>query len=185
MSNHVSSLVRSRNLGVGLTGKSVILLMADFSSDDGSGIWASKATMAKELETTERTIQRTIKALIDAGFVSEIGRRKHRNGETYEYKINLAKVQDCPPAKGTPPTQGRPSTQDVGTQTQDMTPDTVSPPTDCRPTPDGVSPHGVTVCRPNQKKPSMNHPPNPPRGEGRENGFQRSKRILEELNNEV
>jgi hypothetical protein len=185
MSNHVSSLVRSRRLGVGLTGKSIILLMADFASDDGSGIWASKATMAKELETTERTIQRTIKTLIDAGFVSEIGTRKHRNGETIEYKILLDTVAKQPLAKGSPPTGGRPSTQDVEINTQDMTPDTPSPPTVCHPTPDTPSPHGATHRRPNQREPSMKEPPNPQRGKRRENGFTRSKRILKEVSDEV
>lgn len=154
MSNHVSSLVRSHKLGVGLTGKSVILLMADFASDDGTGIWASKPTMAKELETTDRTIQRTIKALMDAGFVMQVGKRTHRNGETYEYKIVLEAVSEMPLAKSTPPTQRHPSTQNVEPETQDIAPDTVSPPTACHPTPDRPSPHGVTHRHPNQSKPS-------------------------------
>lgn len=162
-----------------------MLLMAEFASDDGSGIWASKATMAKELETTERTIQRSIKAMIAAGLVSEAGRKKHRNGETYEYQINVETVSKCPSNRVAPPTHGRPSTQDVEAAAQDMTPDTPSPPTEGRPTPDTPSPHGATEGRPNQSKPSLNHPPNPPRGERRENGFERSRRILKEMENEV
>ena len=81
-----------------------MLLLAEFASDDGTGIWASKATMARELETTERTIQRTIKALIDAGYVSLVGRKKHRNGETFEYSINISTVKNA----GQPPTHRRP-----------------------------------------------------------------------------
>lgn len=152
MSNHVSSLVRKRNLGLGLTGKSVMLLLAEFASDDGSGIWASKATMARELETTERTIQRTIKALIDAGYVSLVGRKKHRNGETFEYAINLSAVKNAGDKAAEPPTEGRP--------------DSLSPPTEGRPCPDGVSPHAPTEGRPNHTKPKGTTP-QPPKGGGR------------------
>ena len=150
MSNYVASAIRRRNLDLGLTGKSVLLLMADFASDDGSGIWASKATMALELETTIKTIQRTIKKLIELGLVQETGVRKHRNGETYEYKIDMDQVRKRPLVRPEPPSQCRPSTQDVDGETQDIAPVTVSPLSQCRPTPDTLSPHGATECRPNQ-----------------------------------
>jgi hypothetical protein len=148
----VSSLVRKRNLGLGLTGKAIMLLLAEFASDDGSGIWASKATMARELETTERTIQRTIKALIDAGYVSMVGKKKHRNGETFEYAINLSAVKNAPDPKASPPTEGRP--------------DSMSPPTEGRVCPDTVSPHDPTEGRPNHTKPKGTTP-QPPKGGGR------------------
>ena len=125
-----------------------MLLLAEFASDDGTGIWASKATMARELETTERTIQRTIKALIDAGYVSLVGRKKHRNGETFEYSINISTVKNA----GQPPTHRRP--------------DTPSPPTEGRVCPDTPSPHAPTEGRPNLTKPKGTTP-QPPKGGGR------------------
>ncbi|PCJ04122.1 MAG: hypothetical protein COB16_19485 [Rhodobacteraceae bacterium] len=154
MSNHITSLLRRKILGVGLTGKSVILLMGDLASDDGSGIWASKARMARELETTDRTIQRTIKALIDAGFVSCVGERRHQNGSTFEYQINADRVDLCADAHDKPPTHRHPLAQHLGAKTQDVTPDAVSPPTEGHPTPDAVSPHAPTEGHPNQTKPN-------------------------------
>ncbi len=158
MSNHVTSLLRRKTLGVSFTAKSVILLMGDLASDDGDGIWASKATMARELETTERTIQRTIEALSDAGFVAKVGRKKHRNGFTYEYQICVEVVESCPDNRPEPPTHGHPSPQDIDGEAQDIAPDTPSPVTHRHPTPDTPSPHGVTHRHPNQSKPSTNHP---------------------------
>ncbi|WP_052261790.1 helix-turn-helix domain-containing protein [Leisingera sp. ANG-M1] len=157
MSNHVTSLLRRRRLGVGLTGKALILLMGDLASDDGSGIWASKPTMASELETSERTVQRTIKDLIDAGFVSEVGKRKHRNGYTYEYRIIVERIELCEDLRPVPPTQRHHSAQDVGQGTQHLAPDTVSPLTECHPTPDTVSGEPPTECHPNQNKPNRTY----------------------------
>lgn len=127
MSNHVTSLLRRRNLGVGLTGKALILLMGDLASDDGSGIWASKPTMASELETSEPTVQRTIKDLINAGFVAEVGKRQHRNGFTYEYRIIVERVELCEKLRTSPPTQRHPSAQHVGARAQNIAPDRLSP----------------------------------------------------------
>ncbi|WP_226562172.1 helix-turn-helix domain-containing protein [Salipiger thiooxidans] len=184
MSNHVTSLLRRKKLGVGFTAKSLMLLMGDLASDDGSGIWASKARMARELETTDRTVQRTIEGLIAAGFLVEVGRKKHRNGFTYEYAIRIKMVEKCEDTTPQPPTERHPSPQDVDDEAQDMTPDTVSPPTECHPTPDTVSPHGVTVCHPNPIGTQIEPPPQPPGGgRRRESRFGVSdevKRLLEE-----
>lgn len=157
MSNHVTSLLRRKRLGVEVTGKAIILLMGDLASDDGSGIWASKPTMAAELETTPRTIQRQIHKLIEAGFVTEVGTRRHRNGDTIEYRILVEAVEKCPDSRQRPPTQRRPSTQHVDGEAQDMTPDTVSPLTERHPTPDTPSGEPLTQCRPNQNKPKGTH----------------------------
>lgn len=176
MSNHVTSLLRRRTLGIDFTCKSIVLLMGDLASDDGSGIYASKETMARELETSQRTIQRSIKKLVKAGFVSEVGKRKHQNGYTCEYKINVDLVENLPDNRNTPPTQCRPSTQDVEQAQQHVGGDGVSPVTVCHQTPDSVSPHGVTVCHPNQRKPKEPNacalareavPPSPPADSGR------------------
>ena len=96
MSNAVTSLLRSRSLEVGFTGKAILLLMGDLASDDGSGIWASKGRMARELETTDRTIRRTIDKLIEGGFLIETGRRNHLSGYTFEYQIDVERIAGCP-----------------------------------------------------------------------------------------
>ncbi|KIC12877.1 hypothetical protein RA19_00275 [Leisingera sp. ANG-M1] len=157
MSNHVTSLLRRKRLGVGFSAKSIILLMGDLASDDGSGIWASKPTMAKELETSDRTVQRNIHALIEAGLVSEVGKRKHKNGETIEYRIEVEAVEMCPDCKDAPPTQRHRYTQDVEREAQDIAPDRVSPLTERHPTPDRVSGVPPTECHPNQKKPNRTY----------------------------
>ena len=184
MSNHVTSLLRRKRLGLEVTGKAIILLMGDLASDDGSGIWASKPTMAAELETTPRTIQRQIHKLIEAGFVEEVGTRRHQNGDTVEYRIAIEAVEMCPNSRERPPTQRRPLAQDVDAVTQDVTPDTASPPTQRHPTPDTASGEPLTQCRPNQKKPNGTITPQPPKGGRRgrrENSFGVSESVKQRL----
>ena len=140
MSNHVTSTIRKRTLDLSFTEKALLLYLGDFASDDGSGVYASKATMALELETSDRTIQRTIKALISDGWITHVGARKHTNGFTFEYRIEIAKIEAMPEnRRRRPPTVCRP--------------DSLSPLTVCHPTPDSVSPQDPTVCHPNQIKP--------------------------------
>jgi hypothetical protein len=184
MSNHVTSLLRRKRLGLEVTGKAIILLMGDLASDDGSGIWASKPTMAAELETTPRTIQRQIHKLIEAGFVEEVGTRRHRNGDTIEYRIAIEAVENCPDSRERPPTQRHPLAQDVDLTAQDVTPDTASPPTQRHPTPDTVSGEPLTQCRPNQNKPNGTITPQPPKGGRRgrkENSFGVSESVKQRL----
>ena len=45
MSNLVSNLIQTKKVG-SLTKKAILMYMADKASDDGSGIWVSKANMA-------------------------------------------------------------------------------------------------------------------------------------------
>jgi hypothetical protein len=63
VSNHVSSEVCKRLLG-SATRKALLALMADKASDYGTGIWASKQTMADELEVSKQTVITTIKGLV-------------------------------------------------------------------------------------------------------------------------
>lgn len=95
MSNHLISEAYKRRID-GLARKSVMVLLADKASDDGTGIWASKQTMADELGTSKQTIIATIKALIADGLVCEIGQRRNVNGYTVEYAINVAALKALP-----------------------------------------------------------------------------------------
>lgn len=95
MSNTVFSLCKFRKVG-SPTRKAVLLLMADFASDDGSGIWASKPNMAADLELSETALRDAIRALIAAGLIREVGTRRHQNGFTVEYLIDLKAVSALP-----------------------------------------------------------------------------------------
>ena len=68
MSIHVSSLVWRTELG-GVTIKSVAKKLADHASDDGTGIHPSIARIARETELSERSVQRSIKELLEIGLL--------------------------------------------------------------------------------------------------------------------
>lgn len=96
MSNEVFALVKKRVVG-SPTMKSVLLYMADSASDDGSGIYCSKATMAANLEfKSKRTVQTAILDLVKRGLVRKTGTRSCRNGYTDEYQIVLGSIRQLP-----------------------------------------------------------------------------------------
>ena len=92
MSNHLVSDVYKRELG-SLTRKAIMALLADKASDNGTGIWASKQTMAAELCTSKQTVITTIKALTADGLLVEVGHRKCQNGYLVEYAIVVAALK--------------------------------------------------------------------------------------------
>lgn len=95
MSNLVSAKVHKKVFG-SATRKSVMIYFADKASDGGEGIWASKTTIAAELEMHRATIIRTINELVSDGILLVIGDRRHRNGATVEYDICMAAVERLP-----------------------------------------------------------------------------------------
>lgn len=95
MSNTVHAICKHRKVGRAVS-KTVLLLMADFTSDDGTGIWASKPNMAADLEISETAVRDAIRHLMVEGIISEVGQRKHQNGYTVEYRIDLARVSALP-----------------------------------------------------------------------------------------
>lgn len=86
MSNLISASVQRRVVG-SATRKSVLLYMADKAADDGSGIWTSKANIARDLELSRRAVQIAIQELIRDGLVVEAGQRDCKHGFTVEYAI--------------------------------------------------------------------------------------------------
>jgi len=100
VSNHLITSTFKANLKTNLR-KSVMLLLADKASDDGTGIWASKQTMAAELCCSKQSVITTIKAFIDEGLLIVTGQRQSPNGYTHVYAINitallaLEKVSSC------------------------------------------------------------------------------------------
>ncbi len=95
MSNHLVSMTYKRKLGSNLR-KSLMAILADKASDDGSGIYASKQTIADELDCSKRAVIETIKAFIADGLLVEIGQRKVTNGFTVEYAIVVDALEDMP-----------------------------------------------------------------------------------------
>lgn len=95
MSNLISASVQRRLVG-SATRKSVLSYMADKAADDGSGIWTSKANIARDLELSRRAVQLAIQELIRDGLVTETGQRDCKHGFTVEYSIVIEAVDNLP-----------------------------------------------------------------------------------------
>jgi hypothetical protein len=95
VSHVVSSIVQRRKVG-SPTRKAVLMFMAGCASDDGTGIWTSKQSMADDLEMGRRTVQVCIDDLLSEGLIRETGRRACRNGFTVEYSIVIEAIEALP-----------------------------------------------------------------------------------------
>lgn len=95
MSNHLISMAYKRDLRTPMR-KALMVLLADKASDDGEGIWASKQTMADELNCSRQTIIDTIKGFIADEMLEEVGHRHATNGFTVEYKILVPALEAVP-----------------------------------------------------------------------------------------
>jgi len=98
VSNHLISAAYKRDLRTPMR-KSVLALLADKASDDGSGIYASKQTMADELCCSKQALLDTIKAFIVEGLLVELGKRRAPNGFTVEYGIVVSALEALPLVK--------------------------------------------------------------------------------------
>lgn len=76
--------------------KAVLAYMADRASDNGCGVWASKMTIAGEIECSKQAVIKTIKAFILEGVISEVGKRKTQGGYTVIYDLNLDVIKALP-----------------------------------------------------------------------------------------
>lgn len=77
----------------------VLLTMASRANDDGTGIYASFATMARDCELSRATVKRTIKELEDDGLVRQVGTRPCANGKTNDYTISVRRISALPDIK--------------------------------------------------------------------------------------
>ena len=98
MSNKVSVLVYSRRVGSPVR-KAVLVYFAERASDNGEGVWASKSSIADAIECGRSTVIRTINDFVAEGILRQVGTRKHRNGETIEYAMDLTAIAALPSAK--------------------------------------------------------------------------------------
>lgn len=95
MSRIVATLVYSKTIG-SVHRKAILAYMADRASDDGSGVWCSKQTIANETEVSRSTVIKTINEFVSEGLLIQTGTRKCLNGATIEYQINLPAVAALP-----------------------------------------------------------------------------------------
>lgn len=86
MSNHLITESYKRKLGT-VTRLAMMAYLADKASDCGGGVYASKQTMADELDLTKKTVITTIQALIADGLLEVVGTKPCANGHTIEYRI--------------------------------------------------------------------------------------------------
>jgi hypothetical protein len=97
MSNHLISATYKRSLGSG-TRKAVMALLADKASDDGRGIYASKQTMAEELDLSKKTVIRIFKEFLEEGLLVEVGPAPISciGGHTINYSIVVSELLKLP-----------------------------------------------------------------------------------------
>lgn len=97
MSRYVAALVYRKRIG-SMARKAVLAYCAERANDDGTGVWASKLTMSKEIECSKQTIIDTIKSFVAEGVMIEAGKRKCSNGYVVEYDLNIAAIDALPDA---------------------------------------------------------------------------------------
>ena len=95
MSNECTSLAQKRRIGSAAK-KSVLMYLADRASDDGSGIWTSKAHIAVDTELSKRSVQKSITEFEQDGILIKTGTRPCQNGYTYEYRLVLDVLRNLP-----------------------------------------------------------------------------------------
>jgi len=113
LSNHLITAAYKADLRTPMR-KAVMVLLADKASDDGSGIWASKQTMADELCCSKQAVITTIKAFIDEGLLIEAGHRKSATGYTNCYAISIAALRQLELVKCHKENEARGSTRLTG-----------------------------------------------------------------------
>jgi biotin operon repressor len=127
--------------------------MADKASDYGTGIWASKQTMADELEVSKQTVITTIKGLVNDGLLVEVGHRRCATGYLVEYAIDLAAVRALPLVKA-----------HAKDRSKGLTGQAALPVKLADPTGQAALPHQSNCLTQTIIEPSLNHTPYPRRG---------------------
>lgn len=103
MSWEVTGLISRRKIG-SQTRRLLLLTMGDKANDDGSGIYASVATLARDSEISESSVRRTVKDFLTEGLLRHVGQRECRNGYTNIYEIVLEAIEALPEIKRKPDT---------------------------------------------------------------------------------
>lgn len=98
MSRHVAAMVYSRRVGTMLR-KAVLAYFAERANDDGTMVWASKQTIADEIECSKQAVIKTVKQFVAEGLLIESGHRRTQGGYTVVYDISLPVLAALPDAK--------------------------------------------------------------------------------------
>lgn len=124
----------------------VLLAIADMASDDGGNSWPSVATLATKARCSERTVQRCLRTLVEAGEMAVQWNAGRKGSNLYRV------LMEPDPRQSDTPPDCHPS-------------DTTTP---CQPdTGDTQGQEGVTPVSP---EPSLNHPSDSLRSSGRRRG---------------
>ena len=148
MSNVVSALVQKRKVG-SPTRKAILMFMASCASDDGTGVWSSKATMARDLEMGKRTVQVSIDDLVAQGLISEVGTRSCAHGFTVEYCMNLGAILALEPTNPNEVRKGKSKRSDTSTRPAKSRGAGDAPVQDVHPTGAADAPQDVQDVHPN------------------------------------
>lgn len=97
MSGKIVGLVFRKRIG-GAAIKAVLAYCAERADEKGCGVWVAKTTMAAAVEMDRATVYRAVTSLVNAGLLRAVGKRRHPNGETIEYDLDLVKLAALPDA---------------------------------------------------------------------------------------
>lgn len=104
--------IASRKIAGGAARRTLLRALTDQANNDGTGIYASVATLARDSELSDRTVQTHLKAFVAENLLRHVGRRECTHGYTNEYAINVAALkalpdipreEDLPPVKSPRP----------------------------------------------------------------------------------
>lgn len=95
MSYKVVELVRTRVLARPAL-KSMLLEMAFYVSDDGTGVWASVGRLAEGSGLGRTAAKDAIRDLNESGLIELVSYRHVKNGLTNEYRLNLTAIEALP-----------------------------------------------------------------------------------------
>ncbi len=95
MSNKLMTLVWDNESGnLNYTETALLVKLADFSSDDGTGIWPSINTLVKKTKICRSTVITTKQSLCDKNYLCQRERSKDGRQTSNEYFINAKKLWD-------------------------------------------------------------------------------------------
>lgn len=113
MSWDVCGLVDRKIIG-SATRRLVLLTMASRANNDGTRVYASFGTMARDCELSRATVKRTIKEFEAEGLVKCVGVEPCENGETNDYTLNLKAIEALPNIRPKDPVQREPGSPRTG-----------------------------------------------------------------------
>lgn len=104
-----------KNFPRGGSDKLAMLALADWCNDEGGSLHPSIAALAKKVNLSDRQTQRTVRRLIEEGWLSVVGNELGGSpGATRKYWLNIKKLSTAQPATGdTGDTRKRPPTGDM------------------------------------------------------------------------